>query len=47
MIFFIEMDFFMATKSQQNKDMAKTEKVRASMLKIGKRYAKSFEKLAK
>ena len=37
----------MATELQQNKDMAKTEKVRKSRLKFGKRYAKSFEKLAK
>jgi len=36
----------MATELQQNKDMAKTEKVRKSILKFGERYAKSFEKLA-
>ena len=37
----------MATELQQNKDMAKTEKVRKSIVKVGKRYAKSFENLAK
>ena len=37
----------MATELQQNKDMTKTEKVRKSIAKVGKRYAKSFEKLAK